>query len=52
MYGVFRQTRANLPSRYVFSVVRLAPPSTPTADGPCAAWMRAISDATRAIAAS
>ena len=28
MYGVFRQTRANFPMRYAFSVVRLAPLST------------------------
>ena len=45
MYGVFRQTRANLPSRYVFSVVRLAPPSTPTAERPCASWIASISAA-------
>ncbi len=52
MNGVLRQTRANFPSRYVFSVVRLAPPSTPIAPAPCACWIRAISRATRAIASS
>src|SRR5690348_17439575 len=37
--GVFRHTRANLPSRYVFSVVRLAPPSTAIALLPYADWI-------------
>src|SRR5262245_23558837 len=50
MYGVRRQTRANLPMRYVFSVVRLAPLRMPIAAAPCASWIRAIAAATRAIA--
>jgi hypothetical protein len=33
-------------------VVRLAPLSTPIAARPCVSWMRAISDATFAIASS
>ena len=44
MYVVFRHTRANLPIRYAFSVVRLAPERTPNAFGPYVDWMRSISD--------
>jgi len=50
MYFVLRHIRANLPMRYAFSLVRLAPERTPTESGPCAACRRAISEATRATA--
>jgi hypothetical protein len=52
MYGVRRQTRANLPRRYVFSVVKLAPPSTATADGPCSSCTRLMARAVVAMASS
>jgi hypothetical protein len=52
MFAVRRHMWANLPIRYVFSVVRLAPESTAKASGPAARWIRSISAAVRRTAAS
>src|SRR5690348_10952127 len=52
MLDVFRHIRANLPIKYVFSVVRLAPLKTATDEGPLCDWMRRKLSATTQIARS
>ena len=50
MLAVPSTTRANLPSRYAFSLVSPPPPNTPTASAPCSARVRASPAATRSSA--